>query len=654
MIEFIKKLFRTMYDSQKESRTYDLDSLAEEMGIADLASFKQFLEYGNQENYFACSGWQGTGNQDWWLTAVAETKYKASLNNPGTDFEVYITPLVEFAKQSLFNTQYLHASRVVMQSGHSLLLDDSESKMLNSCYGFLDNLLYLCQKLPYKDKVKNMVVQKIALITSDRRCIQMDRKIVKKILGIEINKVPIVFENRWSLNSINEFLTYKSNNISLTEAYNLIRETLEKYIDFDDKRLYDFISIWIIGTYFHRLFQAYPYLFAHGAKRTGKTKLLTLIICTAFNAIPALVANPANIYRLIEEYNSTLVLDEDYRITGRKDKEMWSILLSGYKKGMKVFRGRELAGKKYIQEGFETYSPKVFANISGIEETLSDRTITVIMTRTLKRIGDTQVVMEDPIWQIIRDKLYLCLMDNWKKVSDQYKFYEDLRSGAGEEEILSDELEVETIEIPKIEKNKTSSFVLRVNARALELWKPLLTIASLISENVMESLISLAEEQEKIQVEEDILENMDAILIETLTEIVVSSAFYPIKKIADLMREKDPDHAQYITSERTGRMLKKYNLVGGKKRVGKGIEIFIDYDKLKLMAKKMGVKIKKLSQKDIISNILANAAPLIPQEDLINELMNKLDMDQQKAEQIAEELNIQGTIIKEGYNYKIL
>jgi hypothetical protein len=45
-------------------------------------------------------------------------------------------------------------------------------------------------------------------------------------------------------------------------------------------------------------------------------------------------------------------------------------LLSGYKKGGKVYRTEKTKGERLVPEAFDPYSPKMIANISGLEDVL--------------------------------------------------------------------------------------------------------------------------------------------------------------------------------------------------------------------------------------------------------------------------------------------
>ena len=59
----------------------------------------------------------------------------------------------------------------------------------------------------------------------------------------------------------------------MRRSYVQVKEILREYMDLDE-RYYSLVSVWIIGTYFHKQFPSYPYLFFNAMKGSGKTRML--------------------------------------------------------------------------------------------------------------------------------------------------------------------------------------------------------------------------------------------------------------------------------------------------------------------------------------------------------------------------------------------
>ena len=64
-------------------------------------------------------------------------------------------------------------------------------------------------------------------------------------------------ESRWAFEDIESFGN-KPTSLSFPECYNLVRDQLEKYMDFEDERVYSLLSCFIIYTYFYPLFSHAP------------------------------------------------------------------------------------------------------------------------------------------------------------------------------------------------------------------------------------------------------------------------------------------------------------------------------------------------------------------------------------------------------------
>jgi hypothetical protein len=117
-------------------------------------------------------------------------------------------------------------------------------------------------------------------------------------------------------------------------------------------------------------------------RRCGKTRLLQIIemLCPRPYNTPNI--SPAAIYRIIEEYHPTLLLDEAQSISRRGSESseiVRELLNAGIDRESKVFR---VGGKKNneIYE-FSAYCPKVIALIGDLDGVLSDRCLPVTMKR---------------------------------------------------------------------------------------------------------------------------------------------------------------------------------------------------------------------------------------------------------------------------------
>ena len=71
--------------------------------------------------------------------------------------------------------------------------------------------------------------------------------------------------------------------VNALELFRNIRQYIRRFIFFEDDAYYDFLSLWVMGTYVFKIFQYYPYLWVNAEKGSGKTLLMQVLSNIAFN-----------------------------------------------------------------------------------------------------------------------------------------------------------------------------------------------------------------------------------------------------------------------------------------------------------------------------------------------------------------------------------
>ncbi|MFA5750459.1 MAG: hypothetical protein WC895_04550, partial [Candidatus Shapirobacteria bacterium] len=217
-----------------------------------------------------------------------------------------------------------------------------------------------------------------ALVTSKRERIELDEAAVMR-LGYSTDRAPHP-KRRWSWNSLQRFLKQEIKG-TLAKAFGEILKALEAHLDLGEYQNIETLGLWIIGTYMHRLFPAYPYIHLNGMAEAGKSKTLHLVSLMAFNARLGTETTPAALVRLTHDNQSTLCLDEIEKLQNAKDEMSQSalaILNSGYKRGASVTKmGAGRNDKDWVLKEFDPYSPKILAGIRTLEATLASRCISI-------------------------------------------------------------------------------------------------------------------------------------------------------------------------------------------------------------------------------------------------------------------------------------
>jgi hypothetical protein len=367
------------------------------------------------------------------------------------------------------------------------------------------------------DKKGNLQhVKLVEIITSENDSfILSSREMI--IRGLWSDRYPAV-DPRWSEGSKKAFVNgtiTMTPNISMEEIFRKIHEVYRYYIDFLDKRVYSFMSVWVIGTYFHRLFYTYPYIHLNGHPQSGKSQTLELTGSLAFNGELTFHCTPAYTIRAISSNHATCCVDEAERLNSAKDEESQAVramLNAGYKRGS--FAGKAEPGAKkgkWEIRKFEAYSPKMFASIKDLNAVLKTRVIPITMVESAdQEIKNRQPNLEDEIFQQIRDELYWIMMTEHGRIKE---IYDNLSDG----EILG---------------------------REWELWRPILSVATLIDkENLYPILRKFAIDNGAIKRRQREEETASPKILEAFLALLgrEKEGFYSTAELADCLCEYDDE-----------------------------------------------------------------------------------------------------------------
>lgn len=141
------------------------------------------------------------------------------------------------------------------------------------------------------------------------------------------------------------------------------------------------MALWAVFAHAHDCFPTSPLLaFTSPAKRCGKTTALQIIVEIVPRPLPAANVTPAAVFRSIEKYNPTLLIDEADTFLGEKD-ELRGMLNSGHSRRSAYLIRTVTVGDHHEVRRFSTWCPKAVALIGKLHETLEDRSIVISMKR---------------------------------------------------------------------------------------------------------------------------------------------------------------------------------------------------------------------------------------------------------------------------------
>ena len=145
----------------------------------------------------------------------------------------------------------------------------------------------------------------------------------------------------------------------------------------------DAATLWVFVSHVSDVADVSPNLgIISPQKRCGKTTFLGLLTALVRDPLPASNATPASIFRAIEAWQPTLLIDEAETFVSNVNNELRGILNSGHTR-QTAFVLR-CAPETFEPQSFSTWCPKVFALIGRLPATLEDRSIIIPMRRRIE------------------------------------------------------------------------------------------------------------------------------------------------------------------------------------------------------------------------------------------------------------------------------
>jgi hypothetical protein len=166
---------------------------------------------------------------------------------------------------------------------------------------------------------------------------------------------------------------------SQLSLFNEIKTFIHRYVELPND-FEDMATLYVLVTWVYEFAPSIPYLRVIGDWGSGKTRFLQVVGSVCFRPIFASGATtPSPIFRILDKFQGTLVMDEaDF-----KDSSAWvemvKILNNGYRPGFPVLRAEKEDGKWYPR-GYQVFGPKLIATRAPFrDEALESRCLTTEM-----------------------------------------------------------------------------------------------------------------------------------------------------------------------------------------------------------------------------------------------------------------------------------
>lgn len=237
----------------------------------------------------------------------------------------------------------------------------------------------------------------------------------------KVKTTPDYATRRWPSKRVAEWLSGDRALFSDSiEAYEDIYYSIKDYSKMSRKRYRGLVALYTMGSYFYEAFDSYPYLFVNGEKGSGKTTLSKVIAEMGFNGNFMVNPTAAALARVIDQTKGLIVIDELEQQTKREQgrNELGMLLNAGYQKGA----SRTICDteNKNKPRRYDIYSPKVLANIFGLNDTLESRCISIKMKKIDNYGFGIKAPGSDLELKKIAVKMYDIMMGKTKAVIDCY------------------------------------------------------------------------------------------------------------------------------------------------------------------------------------------------------------------------------------------
>ncbi len=198
--------------------------------------------------------------------------------------------------------------------------------------------------------------------------------------AVEGNQIKQLTEEYVDQNAMFPKVAYWPEKVNGDELLDEMAKEIRRYTVLSENQVVA-VTLWIVFTWFHEQATVSPVLnISSPEKRCGKSTLLSLVSMLSFKALTASNITPAAVFRAVEEWKPTLIIDEADSFLSRSEDLRGMINSGHYKNTAYVIR---CTGEDNIPTRFMTWCAKVIAGIGDLPETIADRSIIIEMKRKL-------------------------------------------------------------------------------------------------------------------------------------------------------------------------------------------------------------------------------------------------------------------------------
>lgn len=163
------------------------------------------------------------------------------------------------------------------------------------------------------------------------------------------------------------------------------------------------LALWCVWTYLVDAFAIAPLLgLTSATKRCGKTRTLGLAKRIVARPLAASNISPAAVYRAIEKWHPTLLVDEADSFV-KDNEQLRGVLNSGHTRDSAFVIRSE--GDDHEPRLFSTWGAKLWAAIGSLASTLMDRSIVIVLKRRARGEGFAERLPSEGYFEALRSRI---------------------------------------------------------------------------------------------------------------------------------------------------------------------------------------------------------------------------------------------------------
>jgi hypothetical protein len=317
-------------------------------------------------------------------------------------------------------------------------------------------------------------------------------------------------------------------------------------------------SYYVLLTWIYDAFPVVPYLRLLGDWGSGKSRCLQTIGSICYKPIFTSGASTVSpLFRLIDSFRGTLILDEsDFRFSDER-AEIAKILNSGSASGFPVLRSEATPTKDFNPTAFDVFGPKIIATRRSFEDrALESRCITEQMSGAPPR-ADIPLNIPKQFHEEARE------------LRNQLLMYRFLNRNAE----------------PDLQNQRDA----RVEARVAQVFAPLLSVVQ--DESARERIAGIAQQKSAMLTSERSA-SMEAQLLDIIFQMRRDNVPLGVKDIAERFAEQfGPDYERTITPRWVGAQLRNKLSLLPVKSHGTFVIATPDSARLSALAERYGVEV---------------------------------------------------------------